>query len=175
MHQVGLFGRLSLTLFLLGCVGLVATSSFRPWMLIYEDFDKPCIVIFNMTRNGIQFVYIEDGQALEVSGEPPTWKTDHWNLVYARLDGSTTVNFSTGPPSFVERLKGNPKPPQPVTLPLSYLLIAIVLASLLTARLWFVAMRRRYRLGHGLCTTCGYDLRATGGDACTECGSPLPV
>jgi len=46
---------------------------------------------------------------------------------------------------------------------------------------WLVrrpARRRRYRLVHGLCLKCGYDLRVQksgqAGDKCPECGTPVP-
>lgn len=62
------------------------------------------------------------------------------------------------------------------------ILIALVFAGYagliaLQRRTLWQRNRRRYRRNMGLCVACGYDLRATilaGGDACPECGEPIP-
>jgi hypothetical protein len=54
-------------------------------------------------------------------------------------------------------------------LAVPYWLLAVVLGLLPSARL-FAVWRRRRRVGHGLCPTCGYDLRATP-TRCPECGT----
>jgi predicted RNA-binding Zn-ribbon protein involved in translation (DUF1610 family) len=57
-----------------------------------------------------------------------------------------------------------------IVLPLWFL----VFLSLLLPSAWVIGIfrrRRRYRLKHALCLSCGYDLRAHGaGDKCPECG-----
>jgi len=43
---------------------------------------------------------------------------------------------------------------------------------------WLIALRRRwrrrYRLAHGLCLTCGYNLTGNVTGRCPECGAPVP-
>ncbi len=48
-----------------------------------------------------------------------------------------------------------------------FLPLFFVLWLILTTRRF---VRQRYRFSHGLCTTCGYDLRASP-DRCPECGT----
>jgi len=47
--------------------------------------------------------------------------------------------------------------------------------TLLLPAAWVVAWgRRRVRVGEGLCTGCGYDLRGNTSGACPECGNVMP-
>ena len=49
------------------------------------------------------------------------------------------------------------------------LTIALPACWLISRQAW----RRRSRTAHGLCPTCGYDVRACA-ERCSECGEPLP-
>src|SRR5262249_46089240 len=46
------------------------------------------------------------------------------------------------------------------------ILLSLSFPAILVRRYW----RKRYRLRHGLCTQCGYDLRKSNGK-CPECGT----
>ncbi len=67
-------------------------------------------------------------------------------------------------------------PSRGLIIPYSYL----ALLSAITPALWLLTRKRRrreYRLAHGLCPICGYDLRGHAHlpDArCPECGTPVP-
>lgn len=55
---------------------------------------------------------------------------------------------------------------------------AILLTGLILPALWFRSWRharvQRWRIAHGCCTACGYDLRASK-ERCPECATPLPT
>ena len=54
--------------------------------------------------------------------------------------------------------------------------VGCVLILYLLSRYLVVTHRHRYRVRHGLCPTCSYDLRAhKPGDKCPECGTSIAV
>jgi hypothetical protein len=56
-----------------------------------------------------------------------------------------------------------------------YFLWVFVLSTAVLPLLWLNShVKKRRRLKHGLCPTCGYDLRASK-DRCPECGTAIPV
>jgi hypothetical protein len=53
----------------------------------------------------------------------------------------------------------------------------VLLTAILPAlwlRSWQHSHLRRWRMAHGFCPVCGYDLRASK-DRCPECGTPMPA
>lgn len=58
--------------------------------------------------------------------------------------------------------------------------LAVPINSLIYGTFWFVlakviGLRLTSNVQPGLCPSCGYDLRATTGPACPECGAATPV
>jgi len=60
-----------------------------------------------------------------------------------------------------------------VIFPIRFLIVRVALRPLFEIRDMVRSRRREYRLSHGLCVECGYDLRATP-ERCPECGTIPP-
>jgi hypothetical protein len=75
-------------------------------------------------------------------------------------------------PDEYQRMDFGPMPPARVDWSFPYWTLALATAALPAARLFAAAKgtRRRMRSARGLCSTCGYDLRASPG-RCPECGT----
>jgi len=105
-----------------------------------------------------------------------------WQLHAARLDvvlpertfAGLTIRcgaISKDPFTALAGVMSTPLVPyRSIIIPWYYLLPFVLIppALFLPGRL-----RRRHRIKHNLCLTCGYDLRASR-DKCPECGSPIP-
>ncbi len=122
--------------------------------------------------------------------------------IYVRRERSQNIGdyllqereFSITPSDFIEKTLGFQicwAPNQPgrirgvtdfslysVTVPHWFVLALCAVCPAFWFRCFRRTRRRRYRLAHGLCPTCGYDLRVQksgqAGDKCPECGTPLP-
>jgi len=96
------------------------------------------------------------------SGPPNVWDglTRNWL-------GFGYVPDRGGPPAMAWRYR------QAASIPIWFLVMTFGLlpAYWLRSR---VTARKRFRVLHGLCSTCGYDLRASE-DSCPECGTPIPA
>ncbi len=123
---------------------------------------------------------------------PTHWPEPHWWGYHANHDNRRTwlifnhMKFSRlgfgWHSSAIARVREYAEAEQGHDLYFPYWFMALATAILPAWRFGgWKRRRRRYRLVHGLCINCGYDLRATPDAAgpllecCPECGAPAPA
>lgn len=101
-----------------------------------------------------------DGSARTVPKEPTTWAGFSWE------EGAAT----DGPKAIDDNFKLWLIPWRALTVPYEVLAAATAIVPIG----WVLRiLRSRRRMLHGLCPTCGYDLRSSA-DRCPECGTVRP-
>jgi hypothetical protein len=153
----------ALSLILCLAMGVLWVRSYRRWdgVLLHDRDDRMCEML-TMSRGRIQVGVIGTNQTPDLP--PSRWHHESDNAYdMARLPhellGLGWGQMPDAPPWY-------PRPG--IQVPHSY--VAFILAILPALRLHrFVRSRRR--ANQGLCSSCGYDLRASP-ERCPECGTP---